>query len=150
MRVPFVLIERIEIIDTREKFGYLPPCVVSQAFMIRHLIRHSIRLTNHEYVCYNMNDSEVNKEVVVLEQLRKALGGISQESLSRMIGCSSRKIWRGENGTETTWTTAEAKNLHLLLQNHFGVGITDLPDRLNSSEPVPFLQSAIKQKSAEA
>ncbi|MEM9805754.1 MAG: transcriptional regulator [Cyanobacteria bacterium P01_D01_bin.56] len=97
-----------------------------------------------------MDVNEVNSTGAVLKQLREALGGISQESLSKMIGCSVRKIWRGENGTETTWTTAEAQNLHLLLQAHFGVGITDLPKELKSSDPVPFLQDAIEQKSAEA
>ncbi|NEZ56504.1 XRE family transcriptional regulator [Leptolyngbyaceae cyanobacterium CCMR0082] len=96
-----------------------------------------------------MKESNVNQEGVVLKQLRNALGGISQEALSKMIGCSVRKIWRGENGTEPTWTTIEAKNLHLLLERHFGVGITHLPDSLKSSDPVPFLQEAIAQKNAE-
>lgn len=93
-----------------------------------------------------MNVDESNSNQIVLKQLRAALGGISQENLARLIGCSIRKIQRGENGTETTWTTEEAQNLDKLLEDNFGVDINSLPRRLSSTEPVPFLQEAISQK----
>ena len=93
-----------------------------------------------------MNEQKNNLEGVVLKQLRDALGGISQEALSRLIGCSAKKIWRGENGIEITWTTAEAKRLDALLEERFDKTIRDLPDSLKSSEPIPFLQSE-QQKS---
>ncbi|MBE9065147.1 helix-turn-helix domain-containing protein [Leptolyngbya cf. ectocarpi LEGE 11479] len=95
-----------------------------------------------------MDDVEVENKVV-LKQLREALG-LSQEALSRVIDCSIRKVQRGENGAEPGWTIKEAKNIDRLLSEHFGVGISALPDRLSSSEPVPFLADAISQKNVEA
>ena len=90
-----------------------------------------------------MNRSE-DEEKPVLKQLREALGGISQEALAKQIGCSVRKIWRGENGTEPTWTTSEAKRLNSLLQENFEASLMDLPDSLKAAAPLPFLSKPKK------
>ena len=98
-------------------------------------------------LCYSMNHVDKEK-TVVLKQIRLALG-LSQDRLSKLIDCSIRKIQRGENGVETSWTLREAQNLHRLLHENFGVGIDALPDTLTYSEPIDFLEEAIAQKSTE-
>ena len=78
-----------------------------------------------------INPSDPNDQPV-LKQIRDSLG-LSRERFARLIGCSTQKIYRGENGVEITFTIEEIQNLNIVLRDNFGCDVDSLPKRL--SEP---------------
>ncbi|MEO0537669.1 MAG: helix-turn-helix transcriptional regulator [Cyanobacteria bacterium P01_A01_bin.123] len=88
------------------------------------------------------SDQKDQAETPPLKQIREALN-LSQEKFARFIGCSAKKISRGENGGNVLWTMAEAKALDKFMQKEFGLTIHDLPDDM--SQPIAkltFLEKA--------
>lgn len=74
----------------------------------------------------------------MLRLFRESLG-LSQERFARLIGCSVKKIYRGERGTKTQWTPSEVKAIDMVMRDYFGKTIQDLPDDLGAiSTEFPF------------
>lgn len=92
-----------------------------------------------------LDESRQNNQPVIKE-LREFLG-LSQEGLARLIGCSAKKLSRGENGVEISFTMAEIKNLEVLLKEQLGISsFSALPDKL--SEPAD-LSHLLKSQEAK-
>lgn len=95
------------------------------------------------------NSPEVSKDQPnTLKQLRDFLN-LSQTELAFLLGCSQRKVSRGENGSQVLLTLKEAKRLDRLMRVVFRKDIQSLPDELTALETLEFLQEIDRDEARE-